>query len=66
MEKLLEELAPVFERLGSEGQVPVLSEMVRGRLSYARQRAVFEETGSTEAVVDALIREGEENLPDAG
>ena len=40
--------------------------MVRGRLSYARQRAVFEETGSTEAVVDALIREGEENLPDAG
>ena len=66
MEKLLEELAPVFERLGSSGQVPVLSEMVRGRLSYARQRAVFEQAGSTEAVVDALIREGEENRPAAG
>ena len=66
MEKLLEELEPVFERLGSASQVPVLSEMVRGRPSYARQRAVFEREGTTEAVVDALIREGEENRPLAG
>ena len=66
MEKLLGELAPIFERLGSSGQVPVLSEMVRGRPSYARQRAVFEEAGSTEAVVDALLREGEENRIGAG
>jgi len=66
MEKLLEELAPVFESLGSSSQVPVLSEMLRGRPSYARQREVFEQAGTTEAVVDALIREGEENRPLAG
>lgn len=61
MERLLEELAPVFEKLGSSGQVPMIARMIRGQPSYARQRAVFAQAGSTEAVVDALIKEGEEN-----
>ena len=61
MERLLEELAPVFEKLGSAEQVPVIMGMVRGQPSYARQRAVFEPTGNTKDVVDALVREGEEN-----
>ncbi|MEC9348744.1 MAG: glutamate--cysteine ligase [Planctomycetota bacterium] len=63
MERLLEDLAPVFDRLGSAAQVPLLQRMVRGPSSYARQRRVFEKTGDTSAVVDALILEGESGQP---
>jgi gamma-glutamyl:cysteine ligase YbdK (ATP-grasp superfamily) len=63
MEQLLEDLAPVFERLGSARQVPMLQRMVRGEPSYARQRRVFEKAGDTSAVVDALSLEGESGRP---
>ena len=63
MERLLEDLAPVFDRLGSAAQVPMLQRMVRGPSSYARQRRVFEKAGDTSAVVDALILEGESGRP---
>ena len=63
MEQLLVDLGPVFEKLRSEEQVPMLQRMIRGPSSYARQRRIFEQAGSTEAVVDALILEGENNQP---
>ena len=63
MEQLLVDLAPVFEELGSVDQVPMLKRMIAGPSSYARQRQVFEESGDTMAVVDALIAEGEDGLP---
>lgn len=63
MERLLVDLAPVFEKLGSQAQVPMLQRMIREPPSYARQRRVFEEAGGTEAVVDALILEGESGQP---
>jgi len=61
--KLLGKLRPVFRELGSEGELPRLQEMIVRAPSYARQRAMFQDTGDLRDVVDGLIREGEEDRP---
>ncbi len=63
IEGLLDELLPVFEELGSVAELPGIRKMVRDSPSHERQLAVFRETGDFKAVVDALIRECEENKP---
>jgi carboxylate-amine ligase len=63
LEHLVEELRPVFAELESAAQIPVIQHMIRSGPSSARQRAIFEETGDATKVVDALIREAEENKP---
>ena len=63
IERLLEELKPVFTELGSADELPRLQEMVHGRPSYARQRAIYGKTGDFVAVVDALIQECEQDEP---
>ena len=63
IENLLDELLPVFKELGSAAEVPKIRSMVTDPPSYARQRAVFQETGDLKAVVQALIRECEQDQP---
>ncbi len=63
IENLLDELLPVFKELGSAAEVPKIRSMVTDPPSYARQRAVFKETGDLGAVVQALIQECEQDQP---
>lgn len=63
IEGLLGQLLPVFEELGSAGELPRIRTMLTCPPSYARQRAVFEETGDLRAVVRALIEECEQDQP---
>ena len=63
IETLLDELLPVFKELGSAAEVPKIRSMVTDPPSYARQRAVFQETGDLGAVVQALIQECEQDQP---
>ncbi len=63
LEKLVEDLKPVFDELGSTSQLPRIRQMIREGPSFARQRAVYRETGSLDSVVDYLIKEFEENRP---
>ncbi len=63
IERLLEDLKPIFEELGSADQLSRILQMVREGPSYARQRAIYKETGDLDKVVDCLIRESEEDRP---
>jgi carboxylate-amine ligase len=60
--RLLERLEPLFEELGSAGELPRLRELIR-RPSHARQRAVFRESGDLRRVARSLVRELAENKP---
>lgn len=63
VERMLDELGPLFQELGSAGELPRLRQMVREGPSYARQRAVYRETNDLSAVVDCLLKETAENRP---
>ena len=60
---LVETLRPTARRLGSEGELSRVAEMLRVGPSYRRQRRVHAEAGSFDAVMDALVREFRENAP---
>ena len=56
--ELLDELAPVAERLGCVDDLALVAEIPRRGASYQRQRAVAERThGDLVAVVDSVVRE---------
>ena len=63
IERLVEDLEPIFQELGSFGELPRILQMVREGPSYARQRAIYKETGDFSKVVECLIRELEEDRP---
>ncbi|MBI2987143.1 MAG: hypothetical protein HYY45_10300 [Deltaproteobacteria bacterium] len=52
---LMEHLAPVAKGLNSYEELLYVKEMIRTGVSAKRQRAVFHEKRSLQAVVDALI-----------
>ncbi len=55
---LLEELAPVAERLGCVDDLALVAEIPSRGASYQRQRAIAEQThGDLVAVVDSVVRE---------
>lgn len=56
---LIEHLAPVAKRLNSYEELLYLKEMIQNGSSAKRQRAVFRQTQSLQAVVDALMVEFE-------
>lgn len=60
---LIEHLAPVAKRLNSYEELLYLKEMIQNGSSARRQRAVFKESESLQAVVDALIKEFETDEP---
>ena len=62
VEEVLSDLAPVAARLGSRAELEGVRSLLE-RPSYRRQRDLFEETGSLEAVVDANIRELRDDRP---
>ena len=58
LRELLEQLAPVAERLGCVDELALVEEIPREGASYQRQRAVAERTGGDlVAVVDSVVRE---------
>ncbi len=58
LHQLLEQLAPVAERLGCTDDLALVEEIPRRGASYQRQRAVAERTGGDlVAVVDSVVRE---------
>ena len=59
LHRLLDDLTPEFEGLGLTTQAGHLRQLVDGGSSAARQRRVFAETGSMEAVVDHLVEESQ-------
>lgn len=61
--KLVEAVTPVARRLGSDADLQRIGPMLRGGLSYLRQRRIYEETGDYTAVMKALVREFRENAP---
>ena len=56
-------LQPVFAELGSLQELPQLQRMITEKPSYARQRAIYRDAGDLVAVVDALVRECEQDKP---
>ena len=58
LHELLEQLAPVAERLGCSDELALVEEIPRRGASYQRQRMVAERTeGDLVAVVDSVVRE---------
>jgi carboxylate-amine ligase len=60
---LVETVAPVAGRLGGGHELARVAEMLRVGPSYRRQLRVYEEAGSFDAVMDALVREFRQNAP---
>ena len=60
---LVDTLTPTAQRLGSDGELARIGDMLRVGPSYRRQRRVHAEAGSFDAVMDALVREFRENAP---
>jgi carboxylate-amine ligase len=60
---LIEHLTPVAKRLNSYEEVQYLKEIVRNGTSAKRQRAVFREELSLNAIVDTLVAELETDTP---
>ncbi|GAA3765974.1 glutamate--cysteine ligase [Salinactinospora qingdaonensis] len=55
--ELIRELQPVADRLNCAEDLAVISEVLRHGASYERQRAVIEQGGTINDVVDALVAE---------
>jgi carboxylate-amine ligase len=63
IERLLAELLPIAKELKCESELMGVRDIIRQGQSYIRQRRVFKQTGSLEAVVDSLITELKEDTP---
>lgn len=63
IKSLLVTLQPVFAELGSVQELPQLQRMITEKPSYARQRAIYRDSGDLVTVVDALVRECEQDKP---
>jgi YbdK family carboxylate-amine ligase len=62
--ELVDDLAPIAERLGCASELTRIKDMLDVGPSYARQRAVAAaHGGDLKAVVDALVAEMRDNLP---
>jgi glutamate---cysteine ligase / carboxylate-amine ligase len=61
--RLLETLKPVAESLNCAEELSAVNEILKGGSSAARQRAIYYETHSFDAVVRSLIQELKENRP---
>ena len=57
------DLLPVAARLGSDGELRRVTEMLRVGPSYRRQRRIYRETNDYREVMHALVREFRENAP---
>ncbi|TDQ45024.1 glutamate--cysteine ligase [Actinorugispora endophytica] len=64
--ELVRELTPVAERLGCAAELDVVSEVLHNGASYERQRAIVEQGGTLNDVVDALSAEFRAGEPAAG
>ncbi len=63
IQKLLNDLAPVSQRLGCAEELAGVHHILQRGPSYLRQRMVFEKTGKLEPVVDALVEEWKTGRP---
>ena len=61
--RLVDAVAPVAKRLGSDAELRRVDTMLGTDLSYRRQHRIYEETGDYTAVMKALVREFRENAP---
>lgn len=61
---LMEHLAPIARRLNCHEELSFLAEIIRRGSSAKRQRALFRQTQSLEAVVGALVNEFATGMPD--
>jgi carboxylate-amine ligase len=61
--ELVEELGPIASRLHCEDELEFVRDILRTGPSYVRQRAVANETGTLQGVVDALVTELETDVP---
>jgi carboxylate-amine ligase len=61
---LMEHLAPIAKRLNCYEELSFLAEIIRQGSSAKRQRALFRQTQSLEAVVGALVNEFATGMPD--
>ena len=57
IESLLEDVAPFADALGCRADLEAVRTMLRDGVSYERQRRVYAETGSLEAIVRSLAAE---------
>ncbi|RCV49663.1 glutamate--cysteine ligase [Marinitenerispora sediminis] len=67
--ELVRELEPVAKRLGCAEDLDVISDILRNGASYERQRAIIDQGGTLNDVVDALaaeFRAGTPGAPPAG
>lgn len=62
-ERMLDVLAPTAQRLGCAAQLEDVRIVLERGAAYQRQRRVFRETGSLEAVVDFMVRETQAGEP---
>jgi carboxylate-amine ligase len=61
--ELVEELGPIASRLHCVGELRFVLDILKTGPSYVRQRAMANETGTLEGVVDALVTELETDTP---
>lgn len=63
LDLLLDVLEPIAEELGCTAELGLVREIMADGAAYQRQRAVFEETGDWEAVIDLACEELETKRP---
>jgi carboxylate-amine ligase len=61
--ELVEELGPIASRLHCVDELQFVLDILTTGPSYLRQRAVANETGTLQGVVDALVTELETDIP---
>lgn len=66
LEDWLEKLAPLAKEFDCEGELGLVREIMERGAGYQRQRAIFQQTGSWEAAVDATCAEMNTLRPLAG
>ncbi|MEA2502289.1 MAG: glutamate---cysteine ligase / carboxylate-amine ligase [Actinomycetota bacterium] len=63
VEELVEELGPIASRLACVDELHFVLDILKTGPSYVRQRAMANETGNLQGVVDALVTELETDTP---